>query len=161
MKSYKPEDIVTNLTSLGYDAEHITGVSLHEKSSGNERNHIKISTGRRVDAVLYLDKEVPTFITYGKYPEGHQGMTPDDLKKFNTKMAMNVKARLTGPVMAALIAADAGGVDLVALAKGFSLKARGTDAPASDLDDDTPTAPAAETGRSRPFKQQSAPGQSA
>ena len=160
MKNYKPEDIVLMMTSLGYKAEHVTGISTHEKSGGKERNHIKIETGRRVDAVLHLEGGKAKFRTYGKFPEGHNGQTGEDLETFNNRQAMIVKGQLAPALVFSFMQANPG-EDPAAVAEIFGLRAPKGNAPGQELDDEAPEASTTGGQRRSSIRRSNAPAQTA
>lgn len=134
-------NIAKTLESMGYKAKYVSG---RNQSSGEQYDLVEIGTGRRVDAVLKETKGKLAFEVYGRFPEGHNGLDAEGLKKFNNRQAAMVRAKIEGPVMAAVCQELAGGTfDLKDVDAVFRISGRTiTEARAEeDHDQDEPKAP--------------------
>lgn len=125
------------LEGMGYKAKFVAGKN---QTSGEPYSLVEVSTGRRVDATLKETKGKVSFETWGRFPEGHNGLDAEGLKKFNNRQAAMVRGKLEAPVLAAVCQELAGGtfdlkdVDAVFRTSGRTI----TEARAEEEQDDTP-----------------------
>lgn len=137
MDSVNLPNIAKILEGMGYKAKFVSGTN---QTSGAGYDLVAIETGRRVDASLKLTKGKLSFECWGRFPDGHNGLDAEGLKKFNNRQAAMVRSKLEAPVLAAFCQELAGGtfdlkdVDAVFRTNGRTV----TEARAEEDHDETP-----------------------
>lgn len=117
-------DIAAHLVSMNYGANVYHREATHEKE---EISRVYLRGGSKsIDAYIDLSGNKPEFKVFASYPEGHNGLTGEDLKKFNSReAARKFSALKDGAMLATTVAMGALDADgLEAIKQAFRVENR-------------------------------------